>query len=385
MLHDQCHAHAGCGHRQHCCRAIPVPPVFLRLRGQHMGSSKAPREQQAYESECACGPNIRIPEDFVGHTRFGLFHSTGHPSPDARKSGNANGGLKLTPIFFAQRFKNDTPQILTCPAIGRMRALSSCTKTEIRTYKTRCLLKYFDGNPYNFPRCNKNIGRRRKGLFPENCALARNDRSSQRGDKWPKIAEHLQQKRCCRDQAKYQITQKSRCVNFQLRALDPGDGCSSLSLGDEIYAPLKSFLRREAKKLHKENLARTFVLVEEGKTRVWAYVTTLCTQVSVEQFNEPALVDGFRYKDYPAIRLARLAVDKEVQRSGAGGQLIDFVIGIAVEHVMPHTGCRFLIVDSKPPSVSYYTKKGFQKIGIVDDGDGQQTSMFIDLLRLPSK
>jgi len=171
-------------------------------------------------------------------------------------------------------------------------------------------------------------------------------------------------------------------VKLQLRGLDPSDGCSALKLGDEIYAPLKSFLKKEAKKLHKENLARTFVLVEEGKTRVWAYITTLCTQVSVEQFVEPALVDGFRYKDYPAIRLARLAVDKDVQRAGAGSQLIDFVLGLAVEHIMPHTGCRFLIVDSKAPSVSYYTKKGFRKIGPVADGDGQLTSMYIDLNRL---
>lgn len=171
-------------------------------------------------------------------------------------------------------------------------------------------------------------------------------------------------------------------MKFQLRGLDPADGCNALSLGEEIYAPLKTFLKKEAKKLHKENLARTFVLVEENKTRVWAYITTLCTQVSVEQFDEPALVDGFRYKDYPAIRLARLAVDKDVQGAGAGSQLVDFVLGLAVEHIMPHTGCRFLIVDSKAPSVSYYAKKGFRKIGPVADGDGTQTSMYIDLNRL---
>lgn len=173
-------------------------------------------------------------------------------------------------------------------------------------------------------------------------------------------------------------------MSFQLRALDPGDGCTSLSLGNEIFAPLKSFLRYEAKKLHKENLARTFVLVEEGHSRVWAYITTLCTQVSVEQFSEPTPVDGFRYKDYPAIRLARLAVDQSIQRGGAGSQLIDFVIGIAVEHIMPHTGCRFLIVDAKAPSVSYYEKKGFRKIGSIEDGDVKLTAMFIDLHRLPT-
>ena len=172
-------------------------------------------------------------------------------------------------------------------------------------------------------------------------------------------------------------------MNLQLRGLDPQDGCNALRLGDAVFAPLKSFLRHEAKKLHQENLAKTFVLGEEGDSRIWAYVTTLCTQVSVQQFDDNAAVDGFRYKDYPAIKLARLAVDKELQGQGAGSQLIDFVIGLAVDHVMPNTGCRFLIVDAKAQSVSYYEKKGFSKIGTAIDGEQVQTTMFIDLHRLP--
>lgn len=169
---------------------------------------------------------------------------------------------------------------------------------------------------------------------------------------------------------------------YELRGLDAQDGCNSLSLGDATLTPLKTFLRKEAKKLHQENLARTFVLVEANGTRVLAYVTTLCTQVSVEQFDTSALVDGFRYKDFPAIKLARLAVDAELQGQGVGGQLVDFVIGLAVEHVMPHTGCRFLIVDAKASSVSFYERKGFSKIGQTADGDQVLTPMFIDLHRL---
>jgi predicted N-acetyltransferase YhbS len=171
-------------------------------------------------------------------------------------------------------------------------------------------------------------------------------------------------------------------VTYELRGLDSQDGCNSLSLGDAALTPLKTFLRKEAKKLHQENLARTFVLVEKNGTRVLAYITTLCTQVSVQQFDASALVDGFRYKDFPAIKLARLAVDTELQGQGVGGQLVDFVIGLAVEHVMPHTGCRFLIVDAKATSVLFYERKGFSKIGQVVDSEQTLTPMFIDLHRL---
>jgi GNAT superfamily N-acetyltransferase len=164
--------------------------------------------------------------------------------------------------------------------------------------------------------------------------------------------------------------------------LHPDDGCRSLRLGDESLTPLKTFLSREAKRLHQENLAKTFVLVEPGSIRVRAYVTLLCTHVKVEQFNEPLAVDGFRYKDYPAVKLARLAVDASLQGQGAGSSLVDFAVALAAEHIMPNAGCRFLVLDAKPNSVTFYEKKGFSKMGPVQDGNEQHTAMFIDLHKL---
>jgi GNAT superfamily N-acetyltransferase len=170
---------------------------------------------------------------------------------------------------------------------------------------------------------------------------------------------------------------------LDLRALDPADGCKSLRLGDEALTPLKTFLSREAKRLHQENLARTFVLVEPGETRVRGYVTLLCTHVKVEQFDEPLALDGgFRYKDYPAVKLARLAVDAGLQGNGAGSALVDFAVALAAEHIMPHAGCRFLVLDAKPNSVGFYEKKGFSKMGPVQDGEQAYTAMFIDLHKL---
>lgn len=171
-------------------------------------------------------------------------------------------------------------------------------------------------------------------------------------------------------------------MSFKLRELASGDGCNALSLGNPAFAPLKSFLRKEAKKLHQEHLARTFVLVPKGDVKVLAYITTLCTHVAVEQFDEQSVVEGFRYKDYPAIKLARLAVDISLRGQGIGSQLVDFVIGLVTEHVMPCTGCRFLVVDAKPESVAFYKAKGFLPIGHSTDGQAAMTTMFIDLRRV---
>lgn len=170
---------------------------------------------------------------------------------------------------------------------------------------------------------------------------------------------------------------------LQLRALDPDDGCRALSLGDEVFTPLKTFLAREAKKLHKENLAKTFVLVIEGQRKVQAYITLLCTHVTVQQFSAPLNVEGgFKYKDYPALKVARLAVNRALQGSGAGSALVDFAIGLAVDHIMPNAGCRFLVLDAKSESTGFYEKKGFTKMGAVADGGVEHTAMFMDLHKL---
>jgi GNAT superfamily N-acetyltransferase len=172
-------------------------------------------------------------------------------------------------------------------------------------------------------------------------------------------------------------------LELKLRPISPSDLCRSLKLGDETLTPLKTFLAREAKKLNQENLAKTFVLAESDSGRVRAYVTLLCTHVKVEQFPEPLAVDGgFKYKDYPAVKLARLAVHSELQGQGAGKSLVEFAIGLTVEHIMPNVGCRFLVLDAKQNSVEFYRKRGFSNMGPVLDGDEQLTAMFMDLQKV---
>lgn len=170
-------------------------------------------------------------------------------------------------------------------------------------------------------------------------------------------------------------------MDLLVREIQGDDRCQSLSLGSEIFQPLKRFLRQEAKQLHAHDLAKTFVMVEKHDNKVLGYITTVCSHVSVERFTAasgPEVV-GFRYKDYPVVKLARLAVDRKLRGMGAGSHLLDLIIGLILEHVLPHVGCRFLIVDAKSSSVDFYVKKGFSILGQFGTGAEQQTVMFMDL------
>ncbi len=174
-------------------------------------------------------------------------------------------------------------------------------------------------------------------------------------------------------------------VNFDLRELHPDDRCNSLSLGDSTFIPLKSFLRNEAKELHLNDLAKTFVLTKHQETKVLAYITTLCTQISIENFEPNNQIKDFRYEYYPAIKLARLAVDSSLKSQGIGSHLIDFVIALAIKYVMPHTGCRLLLVEAKSKSVGFYERIGFKNIDKLDSQVDRPKTMFLDLHRISKK
>lgn len=170
--------------------------------------------------------------------------------------------------------------------------------------------------------------------------------------------------------------------NVELRLLDDGDRCNSFSLGDGGLTPLKTYLLRQAKQHHLRHLARTFVIVRAGQNTVLAYASILCTQIRVSDVAVAGGEEDFPYKDFPALRLARLAVDRRYQGTGMGALLVDFILSLAREQIMPHVGCRFLVLDAKPGSVAFYERKGFSKIGEVQDGANPLTLMFVDLYRL---
>ena len=62
----------------------------------------------------------------------------------------------------------------------------------------------------------------------------------------------------------------------------------------------------------------------------------------------------------PALRIARLAVDKELERKGVGKWLLAQAF-IKIIQVADVTGIYFIIVDAKETSKSFYEHYGFIK------------------------
>jgi len=66
-----------------------------------------------------------------------------------------------------------------------------------------------------------------------------------------------------------------------LRPIHPADRVTGFSLGEAEFAPLKTFLTKHAKSYHQEDIAKTFVIVEQEiqNPPVLGYITLICSEI----------------------------------------------------------------------------------------------------------
>lgn len=169
-----------------------------------------------------------------------------------------------------------------------------------------------------------------------------------------------------------------------LREIEPGDQVTGFSLGDAASTPLKTFLRKCAKDFHSANVARTYVLVpEKGNPRVWGYLTLMCSEIKLG--NSHCVDDceaATRYDDFPAVKIARLAVDQRIRGRGYGEAMVQFAISIVKQDVMPRVGCRFLIAEAKHGAMRFYEKIGFTLLDTTKNRSRKLPVVFLDLHKL---
>lgn len=88
----------------------------------------------------------------------------------------------------------------------------------------------------------------------------------------------------------------------------------------------------------------------------------------------------YNYDHYPAIKIARLAVDRRYARIGIGKTLVELGLAIVVEEICPRVGCRFVVVDAKRESVSFYERKcGFTALDTPANLSSERPVMFLDV------
>lgn len=178
---------------------------------------------------------------------------------------------------------------------------------------------------------------------------------------------------------------------FEIRPLEAGDNVTGLSLGHADFQPLKSYLKNEAKLHQMQSLARTYALFNASSPtpkKVLGYMSLVCGEVAVADApGAQPLGDGvlYRYPQFPALKLARLAIDASLKGKDWGTKFIDIAVGVARNDVAPVVGCRFLVVDAKKKSVGFYRKTGFTLLDTPANRKRSEPVMWIDLLKVPGQ
>ena len=146
-------------------------------------------------------------------------------------------------------------------------------------------------------------------------------------------------------------------MSFKLVAIKdiPKAKLKKFDCGTEV---LNEFLSRYSFKNDILGIGKTFVAFNKNED-VIGYFTLAAAQVLFED-----IPDNYRAKlpryPIPALRIARLAVGKNLQGKGIGKWLLTQAF-IKIIHVAEITVLYFIIVDAKETSKSFYEHYGFIK------------------------
>ena len=141
------------------------------------------------------------------------------------------------------------------------------------------------------------------------------------------------------DSSKIKIVRLSSV--YDLKRFDCGD------------ADLNDFIQNDSLKYEGERLASTFLVIYEEKL-VAGFFSLVNDSIRLKDDEEDGLQ---KIIEYPATKIARLAVQKEIQRRGLGMLMIKIAIALILE--CKHGASRFVTVDSYPAAVRWYERFGF--------------------------
>ena len=121
---------------------------------------------------------------------------------------------------------------------------------------------------------------------------------------------------------------------------------------------LNEFLSRYALKNDKIGIGKTFVALD-NQEKIVGYFTLATAQVAYQEIPENYRGKLPKYP-IPALRIARLAIDKELQGKGIGRWLLAQAF-IKIVQVADVTGIYFIVVAAKETSKAFYEHYGFIK------------------------
>ena len=169
---------------------------------------------------------------------------------------------------------------------------------------------------------------------------------------------------------------------------DPLSEFHDLSTFDCSDSDINEFLKYDAMNYQREQMANTYVFHQENKVVAFFSILNDCLHDKGFQNNiwnkfhrRRQIPNSKRIKQYPAIKIGRLGVDKHHHGTGIAYDLMDVIKIFSLEEHRP--ACRLLLLDAynKAQQIKYYERNGFI---FLDDLNTNETTrlMYFDLIQL---
>lgn len=146
-----------------------------------------------------------------------------------------------------------------------------------------------------------------------------------------------------------------RLTNCKLRSITASNSPASFECGTtKGQKDLSGFILNDALKYQEHCTGTTKLIFFEDE--VIGFYTLAASEIKLKE-TERSISD---LKVFPALKLARFAVQTQYQGGGLGKDVIRYIVGLVI-HLNVHIGCRFIIVDALPESIGFYKKLGFEE------------------------
>ncbi len=140
---------------------------------------------------------------------------------------------------------------------------------------------------------------------------------------------------------------------------------------------LNDFLKNDAFAYEQKNLVKTYVCLFQNKPVGFFSACTDAIRLSPDERRGEFGKDK-THPDYPAVKIARLAVSCDFQKRGVGRLMVRLVVGKGSD-LSKTIGCRFVTVDAYPQQAEFYERMGFMRN--LADRSGDNISMRLDLIQ----
>ena len=168
---------------------------------------------------------------------------------------------------------------------------------------------------------------------------------------------------------------------FTFRQIETDTEIMSFDCGDD---DLNDFLVSDAKNYLRAMMALTYLLEDNDELKTVAYYSLLNDKIVFDPDDKHfwnklnrKISNKKRRKEYPAVKIGRLAVSKDY-----AGNRIGEAILLQIKHMfstMRRSACRFITVDAYSAAIPFYEKCGFSFLS-EKDKNSRTRAMYFDLI-----